>query len=224
VWWCPSGALSLLPLHAAGHHDLSAGPSDAVIDRVIFSTVPSVRALLQARHAPRAGEPRGVAMPHTPGQADLPGAAKEAGNLTRLLAGRVDVLGLPGMAPATYDSVTAALPHHPWVHFGCNGESDLPDPSASHLLLADYRTRPLTEVDLTEARRRVWNWRFCPLAPPPAPVPPCSTSRFTSPRPASWPATATSSPRCGRSVNGQLSESWMPCFKFGQRSVPAHAL
>jgi CHAT domain-containing protein len=91
-------------------------------------------------------------MPHTPGQADLPGAAHEAVTLEHLLTGRVDVLGLPDTAPATYDTVTAALPDHPWVHFSCHGESDLTDPSASHLLLADYRTRPLTVVDLTEAR------------------------------------------------------------------------
>jgi hypothetical protein len=154
VWWYPSGALSLLPLHAAGHHDLSGGLSDAVIDRVISSTVPTVRALLHTRQAPPpAGEPRVlVAMPHTPGQADLPGAADEAVTLEHLLTGRVDVLGLPGTAPATYDTVTAALPHYSWVHFSCHAESDPTDPSASHLLLADYRTRPLTVVDLTEAR------------------------------------------------------------------------
>jgi hypothetical protein len=80
VWWCPSGALSLLPLHAAGHHDLSGGLSDAVIDRVISSTVPTVRALLHTRQAPPpAGNPGcwWWPCPH-PGQADLPGAADEA--------------------------------------------------------------------------------------------------------------------------------------------------
>jgi CHAT domain-containing protein len=142
-------------MHAAGHHEVSGGPSDAVIDRVISSTVPTVRSLLHARQTPPpAGEPRVlvVAMPHTPGQDDLPGAAHEAVTLEHLLTGRVDVLGLPGTAPATYDTVTAALPHYSWVHFSCHGESDLTDPSASFLLLADYRTRPLTVVDLTEAR------------------------------------------------------------------------
>jgi tetratricopeptide (TPR) repeat protein len=154
VWWCPSGALSLLPMHAAGHHEVTDRPSDAVIDRVISSTVPTVRTLLHVRQAPlSAGEPRMlvVAMPHTPGQADLPGVADEAAFLEHFLAGRVDVLGLPGTAAATYDTVTAALPDHRWVHFSCHGESDLTDPSASALLLADYRTRPLTVVDLTEA-------------------------------------------------------------------------
>ena len=152
VWWCPSGALSLLPIYAAGHHDLAAGASDAVIDRVISSSIPTVNALLHARQTPPpAGEPRVlvVAMPHTPGRPDLPGAAQEAAALEHLLSGRVDVLGLPGTAPATYDTVTAALRHHAWVHFSCHSESDPTDPSASRLLLADY---PLSVADLSAAR------------------------------------------------------------------------
>ena len=40
VWWCPSGALSLLPLHAAGHHDLSAGPSACEKPRIQTVFVP----------------------------------------------------------------------------------------------------------------------------------------------------------------------------------------
>jgi CHAT domain-containing protein len=91
-------------------------------------------------------------MPATPGQADLPGVAHEADTLRRLFAGMVEVLGLPGTGHADYETVMASLPGHPLVHFSCHGESDLSDPSASHLLLADYRTRPLTVLDLTGAR------------------------------------------------------------------------
>lgn len=122
---------------------------------MISSTIPTVRALLQARQAsPPSPDTRVlvVAMPQTPGQADLPGAAQEAVTLEHLLAGRVDVLGLPSTAPATYATVTASLPGHTWVHFACHGQSDLTDPSASHLLLTDYQSQPLTVVDLTQAR------------------------------------------------------------------------
>jgi tetratricopeptide (TPR) repeat protein len=164
VYWCPSGALAFLPLHAAGHHDTSAGPHPAtVIDRVISSRIPTVRALLRAREAP-AGPARGeragggghrvlvTAMPATPGQADLPGAAAEAEALAGLFPGRVDVLGLPGTPPATHRSVTEALPGHAWAHFSCHGISHLNHPSASTLLLDDYRSRPLTVLDLSRAR------------------------------------------------------------------------
>lgn len=155
VWWCPSGRLSMLPLHAAGRHDLAQGHADAVIDRVVSSTIPTVRALLHARRpvrTPANGRALIVAMPYTPEQANLPGAAEEANTLQRLLEGRVDVLGLPGTPPATYSNVVDSLSNHVWAHFACHGVSNLADPSASHLLLSDYQNRPLSVVDVMEIR------------------------------------------------------------------------
>ncbi|MFE7628928.1 CHAT domain-containing protein [Kocuria sp. NPDC057446] len=153
VWWCPSGPLSLFPLHAAGHHQLPEGPPNAVIDRVISSTTPTVRALLQARHTLPPAERRvlAVAMPYTPNQDELPGATMEVETLRQLFGESVSVLGLPGTGQATHDTVLVALPQHPLVHFCCHGESDLTNPSASHLLLTDYQARPLTVLDLTTA-------------------------------------------------------------------------
>jgi tetratricopeptide (TPR) repeat protein len=52
VWWAPGGLLGLLPIHAAGHHQDVPGRS-AVMDRVISSYTPTVRALRYARQ--RAG-------------------------------------------------------------------------------------------------------------------------------------------------------------------------
>jgi tetratricopeptide (TPR) repeat protein len=146
VWWCPAGALALLPLHAAGWHT----SADAVIDRVVSSTIPTLRALLHARNTPR-GElsPRilVVAMPHTPGQWDLPGTEREAATLQELWPDKVTVLGLTGTEPAAHGTVTASLMNHAWVHFACHGESDITDASASYLLLAD---QPLTIHELTQ--------------------------------------------------------------------------
>ena len=163
VHWCPSGPLSFLPLHAAGHHEtrFEEQPS-TVIDRVISSTIPTVRGLIYARQrhtlstqsAFSSDECRVlvVAMPHTPDQADLPGSVDEATIITKMLAGRVDVLGLPGTPHASHEAVIAALPTHAWAHFSCHGASDLEDPSASHLLLSDFQSHPLTVLDLSRAR------------------------------------------------------------------------
>ncbi|MEX5258606.1 CHAT domain-containing protein, partial [Kocuria arenosa] len=156
VWWCPSGALTLLPLHAAGHHRAEpSGASGSVIDRVISSTTPTLRALLRAHQRPPLPPEQQkmlvVAMPHTPHQSDLPGAGWEATTLGALYPGKATVLGLPGTDPATHDTVLAALPGHPLVHFACHGHSDLANPSASHLLLNDHQTRPLTVLDLIAA-------------------------------------------------------------------------
>jgi hypothetical protein len=49
IWWCPTGPLTLLPIHAAGNHRVAG---EAVLDRVISSYTPTLRALLEARSDP----------------------------------------------------------------------------------------------------------------------------------------------------------------------------
>ncbi|MBA6434600.1 CHAT domain-containing protein [Streptomyces sp. GMR22] len=156
LWWCPSGLLSFLPLHAAGHHDTA---SDAVprtvLDRVVCSVTPTLRTFAHSRRAadsppPRAGRAVVVAMPKTPGgYADLSGAEAETAVLRRHFPGEVDVR--TGTA-ATRDAVLDALTGARWAHFACHGHSDLADPSAGRLVLADHHNRPLTVVDLARLR------------------------------------------------------------------------
>jgi hypothetical protein len=160
LWWCPSGLLAFLPLHAAGHHStrFDAAPQ-TVLDRVVSSYTPTVRALIHARRPRLTQEdervPREadrllvVAMPHTPAAADLPGAADEAALVHDLFPGHTRIL--TGQE-ATYDSVGAALPCYRWAHFACHATSDPANPSASHLLLHDHQRRRLTVVDLTRLR------------------------------------------------------------------------
>jgi hypothetical protein len=161
--WCVSGLLSFLPLHAAGRHTT---PSDAaratVIDRVISSYTPTIRALAHARRAYPAtrgdaadgtggiaGRVVVVAMPHTPDARDLPGTEAEADGLRRRFPDQVTVLTGPA---ATRDAVLAALPGARWAHFACHGLSDMENPSASRLLLEDHRDLPLTVVDVARLR------------------------------------------------------------------------
>ncbi|MGW1619568.1 CHAT domain-containing protein [Streptomyces sp. NPDC002172] len=54
VWWATGGVLGLLPVHAAGHHAdppgaASAGGRRTVMDRVVSSHTPTIRALSHAR-------------------------------------------------------------------------------------------------------------------------------------------------------------------------------
>jgi tetratricopeptide (TPR) repeat protein len=141
IWWCPTGPLTLLPLHAAGHHGREAAVSDrAVIERVVSSYAPSLRALIEARRVPadrQVGEARILitAMPATAGQAPLPNVAHERDLLRRLLpAHRSTVLEGPA---ATREAVLSSLPQHRWAHFSCHGDQDLGEPSRGGLLLAD---------------------------------------------------------------------------------------
>lgn len=147
LWWCASGDLGLLPLHAAGRHEtrFEAEP-ETVLDRVISSYTPTLRALVHARGPLDAGASRTVvvAMPQTPGAADLPGARAEAA----LLPG---ALVLEGRA-ATRQRVLAELPNARRAHFACHGVSPLSDPAAGRLVLYDHATEPLTVLDVMRLR------------------------------------------------------------------------
>lgn len=147
IWWCPTGPLAFLPLHAAGHHD-TAGQAHprTVIDRVVSSYTPTIRALEHARRAlsgdpGRRGSALAVTVPRTHGSRDLPGALDELAVLRdRLPHPPEELTG----QDACHDAVLARLPHHPWVHFACHAFSGLDDPSSGHLLVHDHDTSPLS--------------------------------------------------------------------------------
>ncbi|MEU8696107.1 CHAT domain-containing protein [Streptomyces sp. NPDC048680] len=145
VWWVPTGALALLPVHAAGHR----GGTRSLLDRVVSSYTPTVRSLATARAArsvparPRA--PLAVAMSSTPGEGPLSGAEAEARMVQGLFPGTVRLTG----ADATRERVLSALPHHAWAHFACHTATDPDVPSRSGLLLHDHQRHLLTVEDVS---------------------------------------------------------------------------
>jgi hypothetical protein len=162
VWWVPGGLLSLLPIHAAGYH--TAAPSDhvrrTVMDRVISSYTPTVRALRYARQRVPAAVAHSlvVAMPTTPGLpgGKLPNVPAEIEKIRPLLPDPL-ILAEPGTTEEamssssgipTRASVFAHLPHCSIAHFACHGTVDPADPSQSLLLLHDHDHDPLTVASL----------------------------------------------------------------------------
>jgi hypothetical protein len=164
MWWAPGGLLGLLPLHAAGHHTDPADRPDrrTVLDRVVSSYTPTVRALRhareRARRAPAAAPPRGliVAMPTTPGLPGrldgVPGEAAAArarlGDTVLLREPGPDDPPPPPSGLPTSGNVLAHLPHCAIAHFACHGTSHPADPSQSRLLLHDHAESPLTVARL----------------------------------------------------------------------------
>jgi hypothetical protein len=152
VCWCPSGFLTLLPLHASGHHQArpDEGPQ-TVMDRVVSTYTPTVRSLqpsIISDHA-KTYDLVVVAMPSTPGHKDLPGAAIEASTLRTLFGDRARLLGeVNGGSPATIEAVLQALPSSRRAHFACHALSDIRNPSSSRLLLAEGNEHPLTFREL----------------------------------------------------------------------------
>jgi tetratricopeptide (TPR) repeat protein len=146
VWWCPTGLLTLLPLHAAGHYENPEGSRDSehsggsaprsVLDRVVSSYTPTVKALADARNtaAPDigAGTLLFVGMPKTQDAEPLPGATADRDLLAGALGERCQILYGPD---ATADAVRAELPKHQSAHFSCHGEQNLFRPSEAGLRL-----------------------------------------------------------------------------------------
>jgi hypothetical protein len=155
VWWCPTGPLAVLPLHTAGRHGEQAG-GHTVLDRVVSSYTPTLRALLEAR---RPDEERDAAdrtldrllfidVPDLPGLAPIDNAAERSALLQTLPEDRRTVLKT---AQATRAAVRTALPNYRWAHFSCHGDQDLKHPSEGGLRLCDGI---LTVADISSDRFR----------------------------------------------------------------------
>ncbi|MEV6305204.1 CHAT domain-containing protein [Actinoplanes sp. NPDC051861] len=151
VWWCPTGPLTMLPLHAAGRFGsaLTARRRLSVAARCVSSYTPSLSALSRARSAPALpGPPRAfaVGLGSLPGQAPLPAVNDEL----RAVSSHVPGLRILSGRSATVASVLAALEDHTWAHFACHGEQDFEKPSAGALRLVDGR---LSVLDLAGTAR-----------------------------------------------------------------------
>ncbi|MEU6515535.1 CHAT domain-containing protein [Streptomyces sp. NPDC046978] len=149
LWWCPTGLLTLLPLHAAGIPDSGAGTADAagdcVQDRVTPSYTPTLRALLDSRADARSSAPGdgmlAVGLPSTPGYGPLPQVEDELAVLKAAFPTSTVLRG----EHATRRSVRAGLRTHRWAHLSCHGGQDLTRPSQGGVVLHDA---VLTVADL----------------------------------------------------------------------------
>ncbi|GLY50468.1 CHAT domain-containing protein [Lentzea sp. NBRC 102530] len=118
IWWCPTGALTPVPLHVAGRD------GDSVLDRVVSSYTPSLWSLLDARRGRRPVDEPTVLIASVretpPGTtwAPLPHADEEAG----LVAARVPGATRLAENAATVAATKAALPGSTWAHFACHGD------------------------------------------------------------------------------------------------------
>jgi tetratricopeptide (TPR) repeat protein len=144
IWWCPTGPLALLPLHAAGHHpppSADKNPTGRWLgDFAISSYVPSLQALLRSRgDSPEAARPRhvlGVGMRHTP-YGDYPELTSVSDELAVLSTVFGQQLTTLQDADATREQVREALHSASWAHFACHGGYDLATLSPANLALHD---------------------------------------------------------------------------------------
>jgi CHAT domain-containing protein len=136
IWWCATGPLAFLPLHAAGAYE-SEEPGSRIWDFVTSSYTPTLTALL---NTPRADKPTPtefkllcIAQETTQGHSSLPNATEELIRIRRRAA-NLRVESLEG-TEATVDRVIQGMKECSWLHLACHGTQDADNPTSSGLLL-----------------------------------------------------------------------------------------
>ena len=152
LWWVTTGWLNVLPIHiAANFSDVSGGTiSDSIMDRVVSSYVPNLRALNFARSRRDAlrdevRDPHNetalfVRMSATPGHDPLPNAEREVDEVANIIQRFYHCIksSKPMRKQVIQEIQTSSL-----MHFVCHGIADGEDPTRSRLLLSDHVKAPL---------------------------------------------------------------------------------
>ncbi|KAK0474416.1 CHAT domain-containing protein [Armillaria novae-zelandiae] len=119
LWWCPTGPLAFLPLHAAGDY-YSNNPGTKLSDYVISSYTPTLTILLDKLEKPRTFKGLlAISQPNTPQMSRLPGTEEELQKI-KDRATKVHVEYLKG-TEATPDTVLQGMSTCNWVHMACHG-------------------------------------------------------------------------------------------------------
>jgi CHAT domain-containing protein/tetratricopeptide (TPR) repeat protein len=155
VWWIPTGALSFLPIHAAGHHDRRAETvPPTVLDRCVSSYAVSLEALSHVNRLASSARRNGRGLIVAVADPPLANVALEAAELRAQFP---DATVLSG-ADATPEAVLRLMSEHAWVHFACHARSDVTDPSSNGLVL--YGGEVLTVNDLLDRRQTLNRMAF----------------------------------------------------------------
>ena len=140
IWWCATGPLTFLPIHAAGIYNTN-NFGTKISDFVVSSYTPTLTALLEKpfTEKPSFRGLLGVSQPCTPGLSRLPNAQKEL-DLIEQLGSSLHIHTLLGEL-ATMESVIEGMEQYSWVHLACHAVQDTAEPTRSALCL---QNGPLT--------------------------------------------------------------------------------
>ncbi|KIM28572.1 hypothetical protein M408DRAFT_307873 [Serendipita vermifera MAFF 305830] len=136
IWWCATGPLAFLPIHAAGNYD-SDVVGEKVSDYVISSYTPTLTALIDQLQPEVTSDFQllTVAQPSTPHALPLPETEREVG-LVKDIASGIDVKSLIN-EEATMARVLQAMKESNWIHLACHGIQDHKESLKSGFLLHD---------------------------------------------------------------------------------------
>lgn len=161
IWWCPTGFIHSLPLHAAGWYRAAPGtwkgervPGQSTMDHVISSYTPTIRMLADALATP-APPPRppavlAIGLSTTESGADLANAHAEALAVAREVGSSTVLLD----AEAHHARLCQEITRHRWVHFAGHGLLDWKRADSALLFpYDDVSTGPLTSLQIAALDR-----------------------------------------------------------------------
>jgi hypothetical protein len=137
IWWCPTGYLTFLPIHAAGLYEGDVGMADIAIS----SYTMNLTTLYRARRRPSRDSFHFTVVGLTvvdQDQRHLP-MVREAIRNIQLLKSKLPFENSPPLeeSVASVERVMTETQNSDWVHFSCHGHQDVQSPMESHLLLHD---------------------------------------------------------------------------------------
>ncbi|EUC54332.1 aromatic di-alanine and TPR containing protein [Rhizoctonia solani AG-3 Rhs1AP] len=133
ITWCPTGAMTFLPLHAAGDYDQ---PQSRVFNYVISSYTPTLTALLESTPCSLSQDTRVLAIGQaaTPGHTPLPGTTLEIARVRNCTEGKAAYTQLMDEA-ATTTTVLNEMEQHDWVHLVCHAHQNVGNATESGFFL-----------------------------------------------------------------------------------------
>jgi hypothetical protein len=140
LWWCPTGPLAFLPIHAAGIYD--GKPKQCLSDFAISSYIPTLNTLLKPSVKKPDNIPVGVGLlilsqPNTPRMMPIPYAAVEAEKINKLLYHQ----GIPSFTltgqKGTVKGLLESMEFVPCIHLACHASQNMRNPLKSSIYLHD---------------------------------------------------------------------------------------
>lgn len=138
IWWCPTGPLSFLPIHAAGLYD-NCGSETTIFDYAVSSYTPTVTALtdrVKNCHPVDHAE-SGLfltSQPSAPGASPISGTTKETETIhAKFVDHGVRVLHLEGDA-VTIEECLKHMEDYSSIHFACHASQNAAEPLRSRFL------------------------------------------------------------------------------------------
>ncbi|KAJ2932952.1 hypothetical protein H1R20_g4113, partial [Candolleomyces eurysporus] len=141
IWWCPTGPLTFLPLHAAGVY---RGPNaEALSDYAVSSYIPTVAALAERLESPRSIPADGLGLMMVcvagTGRSHIPGTLKEINCVNEKIKDSDIRTSRVEEKEATIKAVLEGIERCSCVHFACHGVQNAEEPLRSAFLLGDGR-------------------------------------------------------------------------------------